>query len=264
VIVVDNASSDPSREVAERAGAELIALDHNHGFGQAANIGVSVVHEPVTVLVNPDVELVDDSLAAVAERARPGELYAPLLLNRDGTRQDSAHPRPASAATALHAVLPGQLLPPPLRQAVQPWRSGQRRRVAWATAACLVARTETLAALGPFDESIFLYAEDLDLGLRCPTWFEPTARVVHSGAHSSLTEFGGENYELLAKQRRKVVRRRLGGVQAFVDDGIELLTFADRALLRRLSGRSAERESARFRARLKAARDARSTAVRDR
>jgi GT2 family glycosyltransferase len=126
--------------------------------------------------------------------------------------------------------------------------------VGWATAACLVAQTETLLALGPFDESIFLYGEDLDLGLRsADTWFHPEARVVHSRAHSTARAFGGENYELLARQRRSVVQRRLGRGRAIVDDVIELLTFADRALLRTIGGRSAKRETERFRARVKAA-----------
>jgi hypothetical protein len=49
------------------------------------------------------------------------------------------------------------------------------------------------------------------------------------------------------------VRRRLGARRAILDDVIELTTFADRALLRRLIGRSAERERDRFRARMKVA-----------
>jgi GT2 family glycosyltransferase len=204
-------------------------------------------------VVNPDVELLDDSLVRLAAQAEPGRLYAPLLLNEDGGRQDSAHPLPGSPATALYSLLPGRALPRPLRRAAEPWQSDKPQRVGWATAACLVAQTETLKALGPFDESIFLYAEDLELGLRAETWFHPEARVVHSGAHSTARAFGGENYELLARQRRDVVRRRMGSRRAIVDDVIELMTFADRALLRTLSGRSAKRETERFRARVKAA-----------
>jgi hypothetical protein len=77
--------------------------------------------------------------------------------------------------------------------------------------------------------------------------------VLHTGAHATEREYGGENYELLARQRRAIVQRRMGLRRAIVDDVIELTTFADRALLRRLIGRSAERERERFRARLKAA-----------
>ena len=253
LVVVDNRSADDSRSVAERAGATLIANDANKGFGAAANAGVAAVDDPITIVVNPDVELVDDSLAQLAEQAQPGRLYAPLLLNDDGSRQDSAHPLPASPATALYSLIPGQALPGPLRRRAEPWQSHEPRRVGWATAACLVARTDTLEELGPFDESIFLYAEDLELGLRAETWFHPEARVIHTRAHATTREFGGENYELLARQRRDVVLRRMGRGRARLDDVIELLTFADRALLRTLTGRSARRETERFRARVKAA-----------
>jgi N-acetylglucosaminyl-diphospho-decaprenol L-rhamnosyltransferase len=254
LIVVDNASADDSRTVAESARATVIGFDDNRGFGAAANAGVAQATEPVTVLINPDVELVDDTLARLAGQATPGRLLAPLLLNADGTRQDSAHPMPASATTALYSLVPGPGLPGPLRRAAEPWRSDQPRRVAWATAACLVAETATLRQLGPFDESIFLYAEDLDLGLRAAeTWFHPEARVLHRRAHSTAKAFGGENHELLARQRRGVVLRRLGRRRARLDDVIELMTFADRALLRRLLGRSAQTETERFRARVKAA-----------
>jgi hypothetical protein len=77
--------------------------------------------------------------------------------------------------------------------------------------------------------------------------------VVHSGAHSTDRAFGGENFELLAGQRRAVVRRRLGRRRATLDDVIELMTFADRALLRALALRSPRRQTEQFRARLKAA-----------
>jgi N-acetylglucosaminyl-diphospho-decaprenol L-rhamnosyltransferase len=254
LVVVDNASSDDSRTVAEAAGATVIALDENRGFGAAANAGVAAVDEPVTVLVNPDVELVDDSLGRLAARVGPGALHAPLLLNEDGSRQDSSHPLPASAATAVYALVPGAATPRSLRPATEPWRSETSREVGWATAACLVARTETLRELGPFDESIFLYAEDLDLGLRAETWFEPDARVIHRGAHSTDRAFGGENFDLLARQRRDVVRRRLGRVHAIVDDLIEMTTFADRALLRMLSGRPTQRQREQLRARIRAMR----------
>ncbi|MFL6572702.1 MAG: glycosyltransferase family 2 protein, partial [Burkholderiales bacterium] len=253
LIVVDNASTDDSRAVAEAAGATVIAFDTNKGFGTAANAGVAAAAEPITVIVNPDVQLVDDSLATLAAQAQPGRLHAPLLLNEDGSRQDSAHPLPATAATAVYSLIPGAALPRRLRRRVEPWQGDEPRRVGWATAACLAAQTDTLKAIGPFDESIFLYAEDLDLGLRAETWFHPDARVIHTRAHSTSRAFGGENYELLARRRREVVRRRMGRRRAMVDDVIELMTFADRALLRTLSGRSAKKETERFRARVKAA-----------
>jgi N-acetylglucosaminyl-diphospho-decaprenol L-rhamnosyltransferase len=266
VVVADSGSSDDSLERARAwdGGLTAIALGENVGFGRAANAGVAAVEEPVTVLLNPDVELVDSSLAALAAEAlradRPARILAPLVLLPDGSRQDSAQHEPGSAALALSALLPPGAMPGRLRRAVDPWRSDSPRRVGWAVGCCIGARTETLRELGPFDESIFLYGEDLELGLRASdhgveTWFWPAARVLHHGAHSTGPAFGGEPFELLATQRREVVTRRRGRRRARLDDWQQLVTFADRIALKRLLRRPAGRE----RAQLAALRRARRT-----
>src|SRR3954462_395807 len=67
-IVVDAASEDETVELA-RGRAEVVALAGNPGFGAASNEGVVRATGAVTVLLNPDVTLIDGSLAALAERA---------------------------------------------------------------------------------------------------------------------------------------------------------------------------------------------------
>src|SRR6185295_3655898 len=68
-IVVDTASDDGTLEVA-RGRAETVALGANPGFGAASNAGVELAQAEVTVLLNPDIELLDAGLAELAERAR--------------------------------------------------------------------------------------------------------------------------------------------------------------------------------------------------
>lgn len=250
LVVVDSASRDRSAELARKAGATVIELDENVGYGRASNAGVAAVDEPVTVLVNPDVELVDGSLARLAAELRspgPERVLAPLVLRPDGSRQDSAQAEPGSPAALAIALVPPAAMPPPLRRAACPWTDGEPRRVGWAVGCCLAARTETLRRLGPFADDIFLYGEDLDLGLRAndagvETWFSPDARVVHHRAHSSERAFGGEAFDLLARQRREVVRRRRGRLRGALDDLLQGLTFADRIALKALSGRDTARE----------------------
>ena len=188
-IVVDCASEDDTVSIARRAAAStVVALADNVGFGRACNRGLGEVTEEVTALVNPDVELVDDSLLALAAEAartdRPDRLLAPLVLSPDGSAQDSVHPPPLSAADLAGAVIPPAALPGRLGALLAPWRSRVPREVGWAVGCALIARTETLRSIGPFDERIFLYAEDLDLGLAAarqgvPTWFWPASRVLH-------------------------------------------------------------------------------------
>jgi GT2 family glycosyltransferase/glycosyltransferase involved in cell wall biosynthesis len=252
VVVVDSGSEDDSLDVARAwpGQADVLDAEANVGFGRASNLGVAAVGDAdVVVLVNPDVELVDDSLDALAGAVRsgPDRLLAPMVLSPDGTRQDTAQPAPASAPLLAHALAPAAVLPGPLRRAVEPFRARRPRPVGWAVGCAVAGRTETLRRLGPFDKDAFLYAEDLDLGLRATargveTWFWPAARVIHRRAHSSDAAYGGEPFELLARRRREVVAERLGPGRAAMDDALQALTFANRALIKTLLRRDAGRE----------------------
>jgi N-acetylglucosaminyl-diphospho-decaprenol L-rhamnosyltransferase len=250
VIVADSGSSDGGAAVARAAGAEVVDPGGNVGFGRATNAALAGVSEPVTLVVNPDLELIDGSLAALARAAaRERAILAPVLLRPGGRREASAHPPPLSPAGLALALGPARALPRPLREAVEPWRATRPRRVGWAVGACLAARTETLRALGPFDERIFLYAEDLDLGLRAarqgvPTVFWPAARVVHHAGHAAARAFGGEPHERRARARREVVRRHHGRAGLGLDDAAQALTHAGRGALKRALGRDAGREAA--------------------
>ncbi len=250
MIVVDCNSRDRSVAVG-RAGAQVIELGENVGFGRACNRGLREVRTPVTALINPDVELLDDSVLALAAEAMrpeaPPRLLAPLVLNDDGTRQDTVHPVPASAPDLVAALLPPGIVPGPAGAMLAPWRSRAPRRVGWAVGAALVAPTETLIELGPFDETIFMYGEDIELGLRAArsgveTWFWPTARVLHHSAHSTLTAFAGEPFERLARARHDTVARRLGARRAVLDDGAQAVTFGSRIVLKRALRRPTMRE----------------------
>jgi N-acetylglucosaminyl-diphospho-decaprenol L-rhamnosyltransferase len=253
VVVVDSGSRDEGPTLARgwAGDATVIELGENVGFGRASNAGLEAVDRPVTVLVNPDVELLDASLAELAAEVlrddRPERILAPLVRLPGGERQDTAHHEPGSAADLVRAVVPPSALPGALRRLVEPWHSDTPRRAGWAIGCCLVARTQTLRRLGPFDPGAFLYAEDLDLGLRASdagieTWFWPTGTVLHHGGHATSRTFGGEPFELVARRRREVVRRWRGRRRQSVDDWVLLATYANRLALKRLLGRNAERE----------------------
>jgi GT2 family glycosyltransferase len=256
VVVVDCASRDRSLAVARaRPAVRAIELGENLGFGRGGNRGVAVVQSPLTVLVNPDVELLDDSLLRLGGEALSGpeRLLAPLVLSPDGSRQETVHPAPCSAADLVRAVVPPAALPGRVGVSLAPWRSAVPRRVGWAVGCAVAARTDTLRRLGPFDERIFMYSEDLELGLRAaqngvPTWFWPAARVLHHGGHSSFAAFGGEPLQRQAAARHDAVLRRLGPRSAAVDDAQQALTFASRIAYKRALRRPWARERGQLRA----------------
>ena len=249
LIVVDTGSSDDGPGRAREHGAEFLELPDNPGFGAANNAGVARARHDVTVLLNPDTEVVDHSLHELAAQARihPRALHAPRLLESDGRVQRSAHPLPGTVGALLPALVHPPLLPRALRERAEPYRAERPRTVGWAIAACLAAPTQLLRELGPFDPSVHLFAEDMELGLRAraldiPTILHPQLRVRHTGGHSVLRE--GEPFALLARRRREAVAANLGPRARTLDDAAQMLTFATRIAARAALGRDASRERA--------------------
>jgi N-acetylglucosaminyl-diphospho-decaprenol L-rhamnosyltransferase len=248
LVVVDTGSRDGGPTLAREHGAELVELPGNPGFGAANNAGLERARHDVTVLLNPDTELLDaTSLPALAELARthPRALHAPRLLDPDGSVQRSAHPLPGTAGALLPALVHPPLLPRALRERAEPYRAERARTVGWAIAACLAASTATLRELGPFDPAVHLFAEDMALGLRAraqgiPTVLHPQLRLRHAGGHAVRRD--GEPHELLARRRREAIAGALGPRAVRADDAAQALTFATRIAARALLGRDSARE----------------------
>jgi N-acetylglucosaminyl-diphospho-decaprenol L-rhamnosyltransferase len=257
LIVVDTASSDDGPALARAAGAEVIELQGNPGFGAANNAGIEHARHAVTVLLNPDCELLDGSLAVLADRAATGGLWVPRLLNPDGSLQRSAYPLPGTVGALLPAVVHPPILPLPLLERVEPFRAERARSLGWAIAACVAARTDTFRKLGPFDPGDFMFYEDMDLCLRARaagirTVIEPSVRIRHLGGHSTKPVYDGDPHALLARRRREVVGANRGPAALALDDLAQALTFATRAAARRVLGRNADRERAQLAAVLRA------------
>jgi N-acetylglucosaminyl-diphospho-decaprenol L-rhamnosyltransferase len=229
LVVVDTGEDDGGAELARQRGATVIERRDNPGFGTACNQAMDHVTHDVTVLLNPDTENTGD-LEALAARARTPGLHAPRLLNQDGSVQRSAHPLPGTLGAFVPALIHPPLMPRALRERAEPYRATRPRSVGWAVAACLAARTEIFRALGPFDPSIHLFAEDMDVCLRARqegirTILHADLAILHTGRHSVQDE----PFEQLARNRRRAVARR-GRRALALDDAAQLLTFATRTL----------------------------------
>ena len=219
LVVIDNASSDdPAMALRGWHGPQVfVALDENLGFGAANNMGVRRASSEAVVLLNPDCELIDDSLDALTQAALDLQaLVGPRMLNSDGTWQPSARGSPVGFWPWFQVFVPGRISPRWIRRQIEPWRLQRRVRVAWLTGACVAASRSLLENLGPFDESIHLYSEDMELGLRAgkrgvASFFCPdTARVVHHADGSSSRRFSDAGLSLAAQNWRLVIRRLYG------------------------------------------------------
>ncbi|WP_349371452.1 glycosyltransferase family 2 protein [Salinarimonas sp.] len=153
-IVVDNASLDASREVAEEAGARVIASPRNEGFGRAMNIGVQEAATPFVLLVNPDLTFEPGAVAALLAAARlypDAGLLAPRLIEPDGRHFFAMR---SSLSPFLHNVRGRK------------WTIEGDCCAPFLSGACLLAPRDLFLALGGFDADIFLFYEDDDLCAR--------------------------------------------------------------------------------------------------
>ena len=199
VTVVDNGSSDGTEEMvaAEWTGVQLIANRHNLGYARANNVGIRATTAPLVLLLNPDtvvrpgaLDILADALADRADAAAAG----PRLVDGDG-RTELSFGWPMSPLGELRQKIVGGLYARdtlPISWAVRHWTRvpGQRH---WLSGACLMVRRADLDAVGLLDERFFMYAEDVDLGVRLAhrgrvLLFVPRAEVLHlrgrSGTHN--------------------------------------------------------------------------------
>ncbi len=150
-LVVDNASTDGSAEAAAAAGAEVIRLDRNLGFGRAANLGLGAATTRYGLLLNADARCalgMVEALVAAAGRYPEAGLLSPMIRTPEGQLQFGR----AGLFGRRHRTPPV----PPEGDCCAPYAGG----------AAFLFPLEAFRAVGGFDPALFLYYEDDDLCLR--------------------------------------------------------------------------------------------------
>jgi N-acetylglucosaminyl-diphospho-decaprenol L-rhamnosyltransferase len=197
VLVVDNASHDGSaRAAAEQTPAvRLIENDTNRGLSAAWNQGAGVVDAPWILFLNPDSEVARGDLASfvtIGESRPEVALLGPLIRNSDGTIYESGRVFPGVVQGFAHAFL-GPFFPRNrfTRQYRQTdWNRTTEREVDWVSGAAMLIRRSAFEQVGGFDESFWLYGEELDLStrLRNAGWkvlATPVLEIMHVGGVST-------------------------------------------------------------------------------
>lgn len=171
IVVVDNASSDASREVARgfAPAARLLSLPENAGFAAAMNAGIASTSGRYVLALNPDCRLAPDFAATLARRldARPDVGSASgRILRAEGP--DLA-PTPRLDSTGIVFTPSGRHFDRGSEETAE-GRYLAEEEVAGVTAAAGFYRREALESAkistGYFDADFFLYREDADLAWR--------------------------------------------------------------------------------------------------
>jgi len=185
VLLVDNASSDRTAQAAAKAdpATRLIENPENLGFAAAVNQGARAAKGRWLALLNPDAFAEPGWLAALVAAARANP---------------SVH---CFTSRQLMADDPGKLdgLGDVMALAGYPFRGGYTHpdpgaiAPGWVFSACggaMMIDRDLFLRLGGFDERLFCYCEDVDLGYRLrlvgePTLLVPDAVVRHVGSAST-------------------------------------------------------------------------------
>ena len=193
VIVVDNGSSDGSREylAEEQPDVRVLALGFNSGFAHAANRGLRAARGELVALVNTDVQLAPDWLERMAPALAgdPGAASAACkMLSLDD---------PAVVYDAGDVLRRDGACEQRGRFAPDDGRWDEAGEVFGACAGAALYRRDVVLAAGGFDERFFAYLEDVDLALRLALggWrcrYEP-AVALHVGEGSSHRLPGGHH-----------------------------------------------------------------------
>lgn len=209
VIVVDNASADATAQLlpARFPWVRLIRSATNLGFTAGNNLGYAASRGRAIYFLNPDTELIQTSLhgdslwtlyRVLMDEAKVG-LVGPQLRYADNVPQSSRRRFPTRLTGFFDEETLGRYWrnnPWQAAARMEDWPSTFRQEVDWLVGAAMLARRAALeevrqpGASGPFDETFFMYSEEVDLchRLKQAGWrivYVPEAIVVHYEGRSS-------------------------------------------------------------------------------
>lgn len=231
VVVVDNASSDHSAEVAQRHGITLVHNARNEGYARGMNRALAGSEADVLIALNPDTEPPPGSLAALVAHLAgdpTAAIAVPRLVHTDGRLQHSAYRFPSVPLAAAVCFVPPR------------WQRGRFGRrwwlegaaphdesgpVDWAIGAVHAIRRSALGGHPPYSERWFMYAEDVELCWRLAgqgwrTDLVADVAVPHTGNASGAQAWGtsrdrrwwAASYDLYALMRGRFAARRWAAV----------------------------------------------------
>ncbi len=258
VIVVDNASTDGSRDAIRKSfpAVKIIENKFNLGFSAASNIGLESAAGTYALLLNSDTELRPDGLKLLREfmDVHPEAGAAgPRLVYDDGTTQPSADSEPNLLTEFLHLFGLRRLVPgETARRMASPALSKmfgktvgtyfdmysgslEPREVDCVSGACVIARAGTVKQVGGFDDKFFMYMEDMDWCVRiketgAKVYYVPEVEVVHHVGQSGQPDPATAEKVLVEKYKSRLYffRKHRGRGAVFVERVMMAKAFAIR------------------------------------
>lgn len=189
ILVVDNGSSDGSRELVEQEFPEvrMIALDDNYGFCRAVNEGIKASGAPYVILLNNDTVackgFVSELVRGMKVSDRVFSCAAKMIQLYDKTKLDDAGNFYCALGWA-YARGKDKLVT----------NYSEAEEIFASCGGAAIYRKSVFEEIGLFDEEHFAYLEDIDIGYRAKrhgytNMFLPRAKVYHAGSGTSGSRY---------------------------------------------------------------------------
>lgn len=191
IIVVDNASQDGSVEMVRERFQSVTIIENaeNVGFARANNLAISKTSSPYVFLLNSDTIVQEDILTPLVRylESHPRTAMVGCRLQfPDGSRQvGDAGYRPGPRTAFNFAFFLSRIAPSAFEGLFLNGGPGDRPiSVDWVSGAAVMVRREAIDQVGALKEDFFMYAEDVEWGVRMREhgWevhYLPTVRVTH-------------------------------------------------------------------------------------
>lgn len=171
IIVIDNGSTDQSVNQIEKLypDVSIIKNRENRGFAFANNQGMKQSKGKWLLLLNSDTLILPNTIEKTWDFVSQNVKYSVIgirLLNPDGTTQSSAGHLPDLMNTFFWMLFLDDI--PVFRNQIRPYHIEnkqfyeQTHEVGWVTGAFFMVNKEVYVRTGGFDESLFMYGEEVE------------------------------------------------------------------------------------------------------
>jgi GT2 family glycosyltransferase len=211
--IIDNSPTDEAHQHCNYPDVKYFFNDFNMGFGAAHNLALKKAlasSSEYHLVLNPDIYFKPDAVTKLTDFMDANTdvgLVMPKVLYPDGRLQYLCRLLPSPATLLMRRFLhPFKRVSSKINHTYEMHFSGydQVMDVPFLSGCFMFLRVDSLRSTGLFDESIFLYTEDIDLTRRLHrsyrTVFFPEATVYHHHVRESY-----RSYRVLLQHTRSAI-----------------------------------------------------------
>lgn len=187
IVVVNNDQDETLQDIKKKYGScRIFQSSKNVGFGAACNFGAKQSQGDQILFLNPDTCFDGDFLSQILEKERQYSskvaIIGPRLVTDDNQTQAWSTGKDLNFSQLLKNNLG-------IIESRKFWESRQDVSVDWVSGASMFIKKAVFDEIGGFDESFFMYGEDMDLCARAKDLgyeiiYSPELSIRHSGGKS--------------------------------------------------------------------------------